>query len=264
MTLDNVRWILLETSDSGNIGAAARALKTMGFSRLVLVNPKDYPSAKATARASGADDVLDQAEVYDTLQQALGDSRWVFGTSARLRNVQWPQFDPRQASLKAGEIPAEEGIAIVFGREDSGLSNEELSLCHFLIHIPTNSEYQSLNLGAAVQVLAYELNMMRLAQSESLETETRVEEAPATAEQVNGFYQRMETVLLEIGFLKPPSYHKLLRRLKRLFNRAQPTETELHILHGILTAAVGRKYAWQTRKDLGNGDEDSIVDESDK
>ena len=251
----NIRFVLMETSHPGNIGATARALKTMGLKSLYLVNPSDFPSGEATARASGADDVLDSAVICHSLDEALAECQWVFGCSARLRTLEWPQVNPRECAEQIrDQATADEQIAIVLGREHSGLSNEELDRCHFLVHIPANPQYQSLNLAAAAQVLAYEINMAFRAEQGSVKDQDDyyggADEPAALAEDVEKFYQRLEKVLFELEFLKPPGYHKLMRRLRRLYNRARLTPTELNILHGILTAALGRKYEWTRRNRL--------------
>ena len=158
-TLDNIRFVLVGTTHPGNIGAAARAMKTMGLSNLHLVTPKIYPSAEATARASGADDVLAKAIVHDNLDSALVGCQQVYGMSARLRHLPVPVVNPREAVERIQQTSDESQIAIVFGREHSGLSNEELDRCQHLVNIPANSDYSSLNLAAAVQVIAYEFKM---------------------------------------------------------------------------------------------------------
>lgn len=246
MKLSNIRIVLVETSHPGNIGAAARAMKNMCVSELFLVNPKEFPSAAATARASGADDLLARAKVCTDLEEALKDCSVVIGASARLRSIEWPQLNPRECAELVHKNSNVSSVAIIFGREDSGLSNRELDYCHYLVHIPTNPEYQSLNLAAAVQVICYEI----FSRSKMMEIENSASSSqmPATSQQMSGFYKHLETALTEIGFLKPPSCQKLLRRLKRLFNRAAMDETDINIMRGILSAAEGRKYDWQARK----------------
>ena len=237
--LENIRFVLVETSHPGNIGASARAMKTMGLRRLHLVRPKLYPDAEATARASGADDLLAEAFVDEDLVGALEGCRLVVGSSARLRTVQWPQLDPRACGealvAEAGHGP----VALLFGRERTGLSNPELERCHYLAHIPTHPGFGSLNLAAAVQLFAYEIRQAHLAR------EGRPREGEArdlvTAEAMEGFHQHLATTLFELGFADPRQSNKLLRRLRRLFNRAQLDWEELNILRGILNAAQGRK-----------------------
>ena len=156
---DNIRIVLVHTSHPGNIGAAARAMKTMNLQHLVLVSPKCYPHPDAIARAAGADDILHHCEVVDTLSEAIADAQLVIGTSARMRHLSWPQLTPRECGQTAVRHAQDQDVAIVFGREKSGLSNDELQLCHYHVQIPCNPDYASLNLGAAVQVLAYEVKV---------------------------------------------------------------------------------------------------------
>ncbi len=238
MAMNNIRIVLVGTTHPGNIGASARAMKTMCLERLCLVSAKIYPSAEATARASGADDVLARAEVFEGLDDALKGCRLVIGASARRRTVDWPMLDPREAAARL-RVEAEAGpVALVFGREHSGLSNAELDRCHYLVQIPANPDYSSLNLAASVQVLGYEI--MR-AHAE------RVSDAPAAvpdaapSEDMEGLFAHLEQALIDIDFLNRGQSKKLLRRLRRLFLRARPDEVEVNILRGILSAAQGRK-----------------------
>ncbi len=233
--MKNIRFVLVGTTHPGNIGAAARAMKTMGLSNLHLVQPKHYPSAEATARASGADDVLAQAQVHDSLSDAIAGCQYVYGMSARLRHLPVPVVDPREAIAHIQQQPKDANIAIVFGREHSGLSNEELDRCQYLINIPANPEYSSLNLAAAVQVLAYELKM-------SFDPNITVGRVGEHREAINAsdlehLYSHFEQALTTIGFLDPNNPRNLMRRLRRLYNRADLDRNELQILHGILRAA---------------------------
>ncbi len=239
--LSDIVIILNEPSHPGNIGAVARAMKNMGLSRLVLVSPKDYPSVQATARASGADEILEAATVVDSLDAAIAGLRLVIGASARSRRLPWPLLDPRECAAKAlehwqqGDVP----VGVVFGRESSGLSNSELERCRYLVNIPANPEYSSLNLAASVQVICYELRMAFLA-AESLTDarggSARTDSALATADAVARFYQHLEQVLTSIGFVRAQQPVSMMRRLKRLFNRCQLEKKEVQILRGILTA----------------------------
>ncbi len=231
--LSNIRIVLIGTTHPGNIGAVARAMKNMCLSRLYLVQPKQYPSAEATSRASGAQDILANAQVCEELDQALAGCRMVVGASARLRSVEWPQLEPRECAGKLLAEAAEGEVALIFGRESSGLSNDELDRCHYLMHIPANEAYSSLNLSQAVQVIAYELYMT------SLEGRIGEEERPdlATAEMMEGLFQHLDQAMLDIGFSDPRQSGKLNRRLRRLFLRARPDRDELNILRGILSAA---------------------------
>ena len=231
---DHIRIVLVETSHPGNIGAAARAMKVMGLSRLVLVNPKVFPSAEATARASGADDVLHRARVVADLDAALEGCALVIGTSARLRTLRWPQLDPRQAGERAWTEAQNREVALVFGRERSGLSNPELERCHYLLHIPSNPEYRSLNVASAVQLAAYEVRMASLAGT--LEPEEAGERA--TVDEVNGFLGHLEGVLQTIGFLDPNNPRWLMRRMRRLFGRTHLYRDEVHLLRGMLSSVL--------------------------
>jgi len=235
--VNRTRVVLINTSHPGNIGAAARAMKNMGLDDLCLVDPRVFPSAAATARASGADDILAQATCVDNLDRAIGDCSLVIGASARGRALPVPMLDPREcASLVVQQTPGARA-AIVFGRERSGLSNDELDRCHYLVQIPTAPAYPSLNLAAAVQVIAYELRM-----SSGCRTDAPSPASPAaTAAQMQGFYAHLETTLQSIGFLDAGNPRQLMRRLRRLFGRAQPDANEVNILRGILTAVLKRR-----------------------
>jgi tRNA (cytidine32/uridine32-2'-O)-methyltransferase len=233
----NVRIVMVHTTHPGNIGAAARAMKNMCLSELVLVSPRDFPHAEATSRASGADDLLAAARVVETLAEAVSDCRMVIGASARLRSVSWPLVDPREAAQIAAAEALNGPVAIVFGRESSGLSNDELDLCTHLVHIPTNPDYSSLNVAMAIQVISYELMRVRgVALPENREG-SRV----ASNAEMEGFFAHLEQALDEIGFTDERRAEKLLRRLRRLFHRAGPDSEEVNILRGILSAAQGRK-----------------------
>jgi TrmH family RNA methyltransferase len=231
-----VRIVLVNTSHPGNIGAAARAMKTMGLGRLVLVNPETFPHADATSRASGADDLLARAQVCETLDEALAGCGLVIGASARARRVGVPQLDPRQCASRLLDESRNAEVAVLFGREHSGLTNEELSRCHYHMHIPTNPEYGSLNLAAAVQVLAYELRMTSR-ERQGLEEAGEPSESAASVEHLESFYANLHDTLVEIGFLDPNNPRIMMRRLRRLFNRARPSDVEINILRGILAAA---------------------------
>jgi TrmH family RNA methyltransferase len=236
--LTRIRFVLVQTSHPGNIGASARAMKTMGLRALTLVAPERYPSAEATARASGADDLLARAGVVSTLDEALAGCRWVAGASARLRRIPVPAMNPRNWAARAVREARAGDVALVLGREQSGLSNAELDRCHALVHIPSNPDYGSLNLAAAVQVLAYEL---RMAVGGDLPREVGEETPVATARELEGLYAHLEEALVELEFLDPDNPKQLLRRLRRLFHRARPDQNELNILRGILTAAQKAK-----------------------
>ncbi len=239
MGLRNIRIVLVGTTHPGNIGAVARAMKNMCLQQLYLVQPKRFPCAEATARASGADDLLHDAKVCDTLDEALDGCRLVVGASARLRRVEWPQFAPRECAAQLLREAEQAPVALLFGRESSGLSNAEMDRCQYLVHIPANEEYSSLNLSMAVQVLAYELRMTALEGSPF--PAVKHDRQVATADEMEGFIQHLQQTMRDIHFSDPRQSTKLLRRLRRLFNRAQPDSDELNILRGILSAAQGRK-----------------------
>lgn len=231
--LSNFKVVLVETSHPGNIGAVARAMKNMGMDQLRLVTPKFFPHADATARASGADDVLRSAQVYESLVEAIKDCQIVLGASARDRTISWPSVTARECAEKWANDASRENIALVFGRENSGLKNHELDLCHYLLRIPCNPAYSSLNLAAAVQVVCYELYVAS-GQEHVSSIGDRGEDPLATAEQMEAFYQHLQQTMADIGFLHPERSKSIMRRLRRLFNRTQLDTKELDILRGIL------------------------------
>ena len=234
----NIRIVLVETSHPGNIGAAARAMKTMCLSELVLVNPGEFPHADASARASGAVDLLEQARVVTTLDEALADCTLVAGTSARRRGIGPPELPPRECMARVYATAAGgQQTALLFGRERIGLTNEELDRCHVLVNIPANPEYGSLNLAAAVQVLGYEYMLARGTVPVPMEADSM----PATAEEMERLYEHLESAALETGFLDPANPKHLMRRLRRLFNRALPDQNEVHILRGLISALQNPK-----------------------
>ncbi|MEP5763103.1 MAG: RNA methyltransferase [Halieaceae bacterium] len=243
MDCTDIRIVLVNTTHPGNIGGVARAMKNMGFRKLVLVEPRKFPAEEAEWRAAGALDVLAAAEVVPTLEAAIADCQLVVGTSARGRRIPWPVLDPRgcaeQVQIAAGRG---EQVAIVFGREDRGLTNEELQVCNLHLHVPTHEDYTSLNLAMAVQVVVYELRMLALAGS--LPTDPCEDwDAPfSTAENMERFYEHLEQTLVQIGFLDPAAPRQLMARLRRLYGRLRLDEMELNILRGILTetqSAIG-------------------------
>ena len=238
MILDNIRIVLVEPSHPGNIGGVARAMKNMGIVQLVLVAPKRFPSDEAIARASGAGDVLESARVVASLEEALEGCNYVCGTTTRDRSIDWPTLDPRQYAQMVVDQHAESAVAIVFGRESGGLTNAELDRCHVRVAIPANADYPSLNLVSAVQVICYELRYSVLNKISEIAGETSLPfgDQPVSAEDMERFYEHLERVLVEIEFLNPAHPKKLMRRLKRLFNRARPVANEMNILRGILTA----------------------------
>jgi len=233
----SIRIVLVGTTHPGNIGACARAMKNMGVTDLALVNPRFFPHEEATARASGADDVLEYATVSATLEEAISDCVYVAGASARARAIDWPSLAPRDCAARLIEESSKGTVAAVFGPEKSGLSNADLDHCDTLLTIPTNPDFSSLNLAMAVQVITYEL---RLASETGMVTGKEPDVPPATGDELEYFYAHLEQVLTDIGFLDPDNPRTLMRRLRRLFIRAHPDKNEVNILRGILTA-VERK-----------------------
>jgi len=232
MNFDSIRIVLVGTSHPGNIGSTARAMKTMGLSRLYLVSPEAFPDKKANELAAGADDILERAVVTDTLPQALHGCQLIFATSARPRDIYLPGLTPRECADKVADFSENSEIAVVFGREQSGLSNQELLQCHYHIHIPTAADFSSLNLSQAVQIMAYEIRMQGLAPKAHVSNK---QDTLATAEQIELFYQHLESVLIAIDFLKLSNPKRLQQRLRRLFNRATLETMEVNILRGLLT-----------------------------
>lgn len=210
----------------------------MDMDNLCLVNPKVFPSADATARASGADDILASAKVFPNLPEAIADCQLVLGASARCRAISWPELTPRECAEKVIIHEPGNKVAILFGRENSGLKNHELDLCHFLLRIPCNSEYSSLNVAAAVQVICYELFVAAGVQENSRVGD--IGETPlATAEQMESFYGHLHQALVDIGFMHPDKSKSIMRRLRRIYNRTQLDTKELDILRGILRMSQG-------------------------
>ncbi len=242
--LDRLHVVMVETSHPGNIGAAARAMKTMGLSGLRLVSPRCHPSAEATARASGADDLLMAAPVYGELAPALADCTLVFATTARIRSLNWPMLDAREAGHLAIETAAAGGqVGMVFGREDNGLSNEELALCQRMLRIPVNEGFDSLNIASAVQVVCYELRMAALAHGGQpslppVGFKPRADGplAEITVAEMERLFVHLERVLVRIGFHDPTAPRRLMPRLRRLFQRAMLDRHEYSILRGWLAA----------------------------
>lgn len=229
----DVRIILVGTTHPGNIGAVARAMKNMGLGDLALVNPKVFPDDEATARASGATDVLDAARVVTTLDEALTDCVFVAGASARARTIGWPSMAPRECAAELLKHARTGRVAVVFGPEKSGLTNDDLDRCHVLLTIPTDPGFSSLNLAMAVQVMTYEL---RLATLDGAVPAYEPEAPLASGEDLERFYTHLEQVLRDSGFIDPDNPRHLMRRLRRLFVRAQPDRNELNILRGILAS----------------------------
>ncbi len=265
-----IHFVLVETTHSGNIGAAARAMKTMGFGSLRLVAPCKYQTAEALARASGADEIVTSAAVFSSVEDAVADCAVVYGTSARSRSLEWSVVSLEQAAIDivdpaasatAGQpgtnadtatgMQAAGSIAIVFGRERSGLTNDELALCNYRLNIPTNPDFSSLNLGSAVQVVAYELYRQMLgsrkspmshpAISESATAELGVDDAKsddplAESGALENLFQHLQQTMEQADFLDPDNPRLLMKRVRRFFMRSRPTRSEVQIWRGFLTA----------------------------
>lgn len=230
-----VRIVLVEPTHPGNIGAVARAMKTMGLADLALVRPRRFPDDEATARASGADDVLAAARVCDSLLAAIGDCGFVVGTSARLRSLPCPIIDPRQCAALILEHAASTRAAVVMGTESSGLTNEQMSHCRYLVNIPANEQYSSLNLAMATQIICYELRMAVRGEPQDIAADARAD-PPATASELAGLYEHLERVLDGTGFFNPDHPTTLQHRLRRLLQRAALDRTEVNILRGAFAA----------------------------
>ncbi len=234
-----IRTVLVGTQHPGNIGSAARALKTMGLSWLVLVAPERYPDREADALAAGADDVLASAPVFEALPEAVADCRLVLGCTARDRRIALPQWTPREAAARMAEAAAEGAqVALLFGRERTGLENDELQLCHAAVHIPANPAYSSLNVAMAVQVLAYELRQALGAGQVQAATERERERDPAASHaQLEGLFAQLAETLDAIDFHKGRTPDSAMRKLRRLFLRADLDEREVRLLRGVLADA---------------------------
>lgn len=246
--LSHVRIVMVNTTLPANIGSALRAMKTMGLSKLVLVSPKTYPHPNIDALAAGATDLIEQIEIVETLADAIKDCHLVFGTSARSRTIPWPLLDARPAAEKSisAVVNDQQDVAVVFGREDRGLTNEELAMANYHVTIPVNTDYGVLNVAQAIQVICYEMRMATLAAVESGEDEAATmpvtdtesmqwDEPLVTHEQMEQFYPHIEKMLAEIEFLDPKNPRLLPLRLRRLFGRIQLDRMEYHLLRGIFS-----------------------------
>lgn len=246
--LSHVRIVMVNTTLPANIGSALRAMKTMGLSKLVLVAPKTYPHPDINALAAGAADLIDQIEIVARLEDAIQDCQLVFGTSARSRTIPWPLLDARPAAEKSlhAVVKQQQEIAIVFGREDRGLTNEELAMANYHVTIPVNDDYGVLNVAQAIQVICYEMRMaalqlieqpqdtqatMQVTESQSMQWD----EPLVTHDQMQQFYPHLEKMLAEIEFMDPRNPRLLPLRLRRLFGRIQLDTMEYHLLRGIFT-----------------------------
>lgn len=247
--MQSIRIVLVNTTHPGNIGGVARAMKNMGLSQLYLVDPKDYPSERAEWRASNAGDVLEGAVVVESLDEAIEGCGLVVGTSARERRIPWPLLTPAECAERVYHESSTHPVAIVFGREDRGLTNEELHKCNFHLHIPSNPEYSSLNLAAAVQVVAYEIRMtcLNAQQGKAIHFDDW-DMPPAKAEALEHYYEHLQSTLEAIGFLDTDNPRQTMTRLRRLYSRVRMDEMELNILRGVLTAM--KNYTFYTEEKL--------------
>lgn len=245
-TLDNIRIVMIQTSHPGNIGSAARAMKVMGLSELYLVKPKSFPDDLAVAMSSNAAEILDKATVVESLPEAIADCQLVVGSSARHeRTLSWDIKDSRNC----GELVAQQAqhgkVAILFGRESSGLTNEELALCQHLVHIPTNPDYNSLNVASAVQIMAYECRIAAFS-NESNNNDDEISNTESgddwvTAKDMDGYFDHLKEVMVDLDFLDPENPRYLIPRLRRLYSRSGITRSELNLLRGMLSAIQKRK-----------------------
>ncbi|EPU1006685.1 tRNA (cytosine(32)/uridine(32)-2'-O)-methyltransferase TrmJ [Vibrio cholerae] len=241
--LERVKVVLVGTTHSGNIGSAARAMKVMGLSQMVLVDPQCQVDAQAIALAAGASEIALNAQIYPTLEAAVADCGLVVGTSARSRTLEWPTLEPRECGEKLISEANQHSVAMVFGRERTGLTNEELQLCHYHVCVPANPEYSSLNLAMAVQLLSYEVRMAYLALQQSSQSSTLQEEYPRHQE-LERFYAHLEQVIMQTEFISAQQPGQVMNKLRRMFTRARPEAQEINILRGILTSvqkSISRK-----------------------
>ena len=232
LMLNNIRVVLVGTSHPGNIGSVARAMKTMGLSNLYLAEPRTEPDGQSIALAAGATDILQNLTRVDSFDAAIEDCSLVIATSARSRTLDWPILEPTQASEKMVSESESAKIAIVFGRENHGLNNEELQKCHYHAVIPANEAYSSLNLAQAVQIMCYETRMAYL----NRQQQTKVEEPYPLQKEQEQFFEHLERSLLATGFIIKNHPGQVMTKLRRLFNRARIEQSEMNILRGILTS----------------------------
>ncbi|NYB31829.1 tRNA (cytosine(32)/uridine(32)-2'-O)-methyltransferase TrmJ [Pantoea agglomerans] len=240
--LQNIRIVLVETSHTGNMGSVARAMKTMGLTNLYLVNPLVKPDSQAISLAAGASDVIGDAKIVDSLDEAIAGCSLVVGTSARSRSLPWPMLDARECGVKSVEEGQQTPVALVFGRERVGLTNDELQKCHYHVAIQANPEYSSLNLAMAVQIIAYEVRMAWLQAQEQASPPPQYEESPyPLVDDLERFYQHMEQMMLNSGFIREANPGQVMSKLRRLYTRARPERDELNILRGMLSSFEKRK-----------------------
>jgi len=233
MKLENIKIVMVETTHPGNIGAAARAMKNMGLSSLILVNPKCRVDEVAYARGSGADEILQQHQQAESLPQAVADCQLVVGTSARLRALAWPELTPSSLAHKALFSSNHEKVAVVFGREHAGLTNDELQHCQYTVTIPSNPSFSSLNVASSIQVIAYEIYKLYCEQGQNT---VEPGEPLADSAELEGYFTHLQQVLVSTGFLDNSNPRQMMKRLRRLYQRAEPTRNEVNILRGMLSA----------------------------
>jgi|TARA_B110000438_G_scaffold297325_1_gene343535 tRNA (cytidine32/uridine32-2'-O)-methyltransferase len=238
---NSIKFVLVGTTHPGNIGASARAIKNMGFNKLSLVDPKDYPNNDALYRAKAAKDVLENSEVHDHLSKATKNCQLIIGTSARNRKVPWPVVSPKQAGREVANYlnSGSKEIAIVFGREDRGLTNEELGMCNLHVHIPTDEDYSSLNLSQAVQILSYELRLAMLSEEE-VDAKNEWDVELANSDQTERLINHMDELMQEVEFYDTQNPRKLLTRVRRFFKRSQIDVMEANIFRGLFSAIQKR------------------------
>lgn len=233
--LDNVKVVLVGTSHPGNIGSAARAMKVMGLNQMVLVAPQCEVDSQTMALAAGAGDIAMNAQIVETLDEAIADCGLVVGSSARSRTLEWPMLEPRECGEKFSIEGEKHPVALIFGRERTGLTNEELQKCHFHVCIPANPEYSSLNLAMAVQTLSYEIRVAHLEREKSQYAPQEQEEYPRHKE-LEMFYEHLEKVMLDTQFISKEQPGQVMNKLRRLFSRARPELQEINTLRGVLTS----------------------------
>jgi TrmH family RNA methyltransferase len=248
----SIRIVLVDTNHPGNIGAVARAMKNMGLRELHLVRPRSFPDAEATARASGADDVLAAAVVHQDFDGAIAECGLIVGTSARQRHLPWELVEPRECAARAVQASLTGKVALVFGSERYGLTNEEVTRCNLLVTIPTHPDYSSLNIAMAVQVLAYEIWLLL---RPGVPAPQEPEAPLATGDDMEKFYAHLEQVLDEVNFRDRTGGTKLMTRIRRLFNRAHVDQNEVNILRGILAAVQGKRRVAGSKRPQQSSDE---------
>ena len=256
-TLSGIRIVMIQTSHTGNIGAAARAMKVMGLSELYLVKPKSAPDEQSVAMSSNATDILDNATIVETLSEAITGCQLVVGTSARHeRTLSWDIQDSRSCGkliAKHSNSQSEAKVAVLFGRESSGLTNEELAVCQHLVHIPTNPDYSSLNVASAVQILSYECRLAAMNIEESFDTTIDMSNNKntidskdnndnwVTADDLESYFEHLKQIMIDVNFLDPENPRYLIPRLRRLYSRSGITRSEMNILRGML-ASTQKKF----------------------